>query len=117
MGAQISNSDTDQKPEKNQPLQKKQRCSKQEYVKCEYLEPLQMTKGSTIKELYIKMSEWSGIQMKDIQIAKIKSKGRKFRKNPIIEDLQSKGDATKLKRVPIEHSDDILVWNQNDGNL
>ena len=96
---------------------KKAKTIKKEYVKCEYLEPLQMTKGSTIKELYQKMSEWSGIQMKDIQIAKIRSKGRKFRKNPIIEDLQEKDKETKLKRVPIEHSDDILVWNQNDGNL
>merc|ERR1712232_1440155 len=44
---------------------------KTEYVQCEYLEPMQLTKGSTMNELYTKMSEWSGIKMENIQIAKI----------------------------------------------
>ena len=90
---------------------------KKDYVKSEYLEPVQMTKGHTIQELYQKIAEWTGIHIENLQIARILCTGRKYAKNPVIENLKEKDQTMKLKRIPINHKDDILVWDANQGNL
>ena len=88
------------------------------YVKSTYLAPLQnITKGTTVEELYKEIAEWSQIKIENLQIAKILDKGRKYSRDPKIVNFAEKDKNMKLKRIPIDHKDDILIWDKNEGNL
>lgn len=88
------------------------------YVKSTYLAPIQnITKGTTVEELYKEMAEWSQIKLENLQIAKILDKGRKHSRDPKIVNFAEKDVKMKLKRIPIDTKDDILIWDKNEGDL
>ena len=87
-----------------------------EWVKCDLLEPLPITKGHRICDLYQSVAEWSRIPRDELEIAQIKSH-RSTRRKPKHVVFSELDGNTKMKHIPIEEGADLVVWNKTFGDL